>query len=236
MPSPLTIDEFKLVSITTELRYKNAFLIYDRTGRVLKDLHDSFTDINVSSASPQQTAFTAEEGSFVLELGACRFTSGQTDAETFAKHSTAFFNVVVDHLEIEVFTRIGLRCILRKEFKAEEESRAALASLRLPNLEPIKRFNSSDSPTEVMFRWEDTQIGATVRLKAETAEIKVTASPELRESLPKVDKKIIGLTLDTDYYTAAPVEREQWNSQEWLPQKLRIIRKELNGILQGGGR
>src|SRR5216683_4641879 len=130
MPSPLTIDDFKPFSVTCELRYKNAYLIYDRTGQVLEELRESFTDINVSIAGPQQTAFVAEEGTFTLEIGACRFTSGRLDknGETFAKHCKAFFDAVTDQLQISVFTRIGLRLILRKEFKTEDEPKAALAS------------------------------------------------------------------------------------------------------------
>jgi uncharacterized protein (TIGR04255 family) len=238
MPNSLSIDEFKGYSLTCELRYKNAYLIYDRTGQVLEDLRDSFTDIKVSSAAPAQTSFTSEEGTLVLELGACRFSTGQPDknTESFVIHCKAFFDAVTERLNIGVFTRIGLRYILKKEFKTIEESNAALASLNLVNLRPTKRFNSSDSATEVMFRWEDTQLGALVRLKAETTDITVNIAHELRDEVPKFDKKIIGITLDIDYYTVAPVERDQWDSQQWLPQKLRLIRKEVDGILQGGGR
>jgi hypothetical protein len=73
-------------------------------------------------------------------------------------------------------------------------------------------------------------------LKAETTEIKLNVPPELQGNVPKFDRKLIGLTLDIDYYTVAPVEREQWEPQEWLLQKVRIIRKEVDDILQGGGR
>lgn len=55
MPS-LTIDDFRPFSVTCELRYKNAYLIYDRTGQVLEELRNSFPSIAVSTASPAQTA------------------------------------------------------------------------------------------------------------------------------------------------------------------------------------
>jgi len=235
MPS-LTIDDFKPFSVTCELRYKSAFLIYDRTGQVLEDMRKAFTNITVAAASPPQTTFAAEEGSFTLELGACRFTSSRLDknAETFAKHCTVFFDAVTNQLQVNVFTRIGLRYIARKEFKTLDEAKAALASMTLANLKPTKRFNSSESPTEVMFRWEDAQIGAFVRLRAETVEITSVATPELQDHVPKIDKKLHGLTLDIDYYTVAPVEREQWSSLEWVQQKHRIVKKEADSILQGG--
>ena len=236
MPSPLTIDDFKPSNVTCELRYKNAFLIYDRTGQVIEDVRESFTDINVSASSPQQTTWTTNEGTLVIELGACRFTSNRLDksGEAFAKRCKAYFDAVTHRLEIGMFTRIGLRQILTKEYQTVDEARVALASMMLVNLNPTKRFNSSDSATEVLFRWEDSQIGAVVRLRAETAEIKASIPFELQDVVPKIDKRINRLTLDIDYYTVAPVDRDQWNSQEWVTQKLRVIRKEVDGILQGG--
>ena len=209
MPA-LTIDEFKRFSLTCELRYKSAFLIYDRTGQVLEDIRDSFTNIAVSTSAPQQTSWAADEGTFVLELGACRFSSVRSSqsAEEFAKHCNAFFSAVTNHMQINVFTRIGLRYFARKEFKTLDEAKTALASMSLANLKPTQRFKSSDSPTEVLFRWEDSQIGAFARLKAETVEINPVIAPELQEHIAKVNKKIHGLTMDIDYYTVAPVERE----------------------------
>jgi len=236
MATPLRIDDFKLFTLTCELRYKNAYLIYDKTGQILTDLRQHFNEIEVGTASPPQTSFTSEEGTFVLELGACRFTVAKAEkgAEIFAKHCKVYFETVMRHLNISLLTRIGLRYIARKESKSLDDSKVALAALRLTGLNPTKRFNSSDSPTEVLFRWEDSQIGAFFRLKAETTEIKTNTPLELRDLVQPIDKKIIGLTLDIDYYTAAAVQREQWEPEEWIQQKFRIIRKEADSIMEGG--
>jgi len=236
MHNALTIDDFKTYSATCEVRYGNAYLIYDRTGRILENLRDSFTDIQVVTASPPQTTFTSDEGTFVLELGACRFTSPKIEkgGETFAKRCKTFFDTVASELNISVFTRIGLRYIARKDFKDEEAARKAVASLELTSLKPAKRFNSSDGPTEVLFRWEDSQIGAFVRIKAETTSFKLNVPLEARDIVPNTERKTPGVTIDIDYYTMAPVEREQWEAEEWLRQRYRIIKKEADGILRGG--
>src|ERR1700720_748366 len=102
MPSPLTIDDFKQYSLTCELRYKSAYLIYDRTGQVIEDVRESFTDINVSTTSPQQTSWTTNEGTLNLELGACRIVTTRADknVEVFAKQCRAFFEAATHHLQI----------------------------------------------------------------------------------------------------------------------------------------
>ena len=238
MPSHLTFDDFSPATLTCELRYKSSYLLFDRTGQILEELRGSFTDINTVIGTPQQTTFASAQGTVVLELGACRFTTGELEkgVESFARLSKSFFDAVTTQLEISSFARIGLRYILRKEFKNASDSKAALAAMNLPNLKSAKRFNISEGPAEILFRWEDTQIGASVRLKTETLEIKINAPPEFRAHLPIVDKKVAVLTLDTDYYTVASVDRDQWDAQEWVLQKIRIIRKEVDDILQGGGK
>src|ERR1700733_2713715 len=176
MPPLLTIDDFRNFSATCEIRYPPAFRIYDRTGEILELLRSDFTDLAVSTASPAQTAFTANEGSLVLELAAARFVARiqENRSAVFAKQCKAFLDTVIDRLGLRVFTRIGFRYILRKEFPDLEAANQALAALRLVNLETTKRFNSSDSPTEVMFRWEDTQTGTLLRLKAEKLDSKIS--------------------------------------------------------------
>jgi hypothetical protein len=236
MPSLLTTDDFKPAALTCELRYKNAYLIYDRTGQVIEDVRGSFTDVDISASSPQQTSWVSEEGTLLLGLAMCNLTSNHPDknGEAFAKQCKVFFDAVAHHLQIGMFTRIGLRYVLRKDYKTLDESKAALASTMLVNLKPTKRFNSSDSPIEVLFRWEDSAIGALVRLKAETIQIKATVPSEWQDLVPKLDRAIHVLTVDTDYYTVAPVDREQWNCLEWVPHTVRIIRREIDGILYGG--
>ena len=238
MPTVLTFDDFKTSSVTCELRYPNAYLIYDHTGSIIRQSQEHFTEFKNLAPSPQVTTWASDEGTFSLEIGVSRFTGGRVNKnwEGFAKQCKSFFDVVTRLLEIEVFTRVGLRYVAKREFKTLDDAKAALASLMLANLDPTRRFNSSESPTEVLFRWEDAEIGAFFRLKAETADIKVVVPPELDGFVTAVDKKAIGLTLDMDYYTTAPVEREQWRAEEWVGQRLRLIRKEANGILEDGGK
>jgi hypothetical protein len=233
---PISIDDFAQYHATCEIRHKQAFLIFDRTGHVVHSLRKSFSDLLVSTSTPQQTVFSCDQGTISVEIGAQRFTTERPDArlETFSKHCREFFRLVVSDFEIEVFTRVGLRCMFRKEFKTEEDSKAALASINLANLKPTKRFNSSDSPVEIYFRWEDSQTGASVRLKAETIDIKSVVPPSVELYVPKVDKKVIALVADVDYYTVAPVIREQWEPEHWIQDKVKLIKRELDGIMKGG--
>jgi uncharacterized protein (TIGR04255 family) len=230
MPPSLTFNDFEVMSLTCELRYASAFLIFDRTGQIIRDVQRVVPNVRMAVATPPQTTFTIDGGTFVIELGACRFSSSQEKRkfEVFADYCQTFFDAVTGHLEIEIFERVGLRHVMKKHFKSETEARAVLSAMQLANLKPAKRFNISDSPSEVLCRWEDSQIGTTVRLKAETVELIQQAE---QAETPTKEVKTPRLILDVDYYTVAPVEREQWKAQEWLAEKVRMIRKEIDFLL-----
>lgn len=219
-----------------ELRYENAYLIYDLTGHIFHELKDSFTELSVVNAAPDQSSFSSEEGSLILTLNSSRFVSEYPEStlEKFAAHAQRFFEVLCDQLDLKVFTRIGLRVIWKRNFKSHDESKRALAFMKLNSLGPDARFGVPGEPEEVLFRWEGTQSGAMLRLKAETGKIDVVLPPELEDPNPKIHKAINGLTLDVDYYTVAPVERSQWNASAWIPQSVRIIKKEADAVVSRG--
>lgn len=228
----MTVADFKMTSAVCELRYENAYLIYDRTGQVCQEARSFYTDCTVVTAVPNQTIFQAKEGSFVLELAQCRFSTTKPDStlEKFAEHCKGFFDSVTNNLEVKVFTRIGLRIFLRKDFKDLDEAKAALTSLKLVNRESAERFGAASEPHEVFFRWEGTQLGAMLHLKAESGKIDAVLPPELEAEKSEIHKSFNGLVLDVDYYTVAPVERSQWDAPAWILRSLRTIKRDVDTI------
>lgn len=234
MPTVLSIADFKMFRAVCELRFENPYLIYDRTGHIFHDMARSFTDLKVKDASPNQSLFQSDEGAFALELGQCRFTTDKPDKklETFASHCKRYFEVVADCLEVKFFSRIGLRVFFRKDFETLDESKAALASLRLVNLGDLLRFGAAEHPEEVMFRWQSSQIGALLRFKADSWTIDLVLPPELEAPNPTIHKVINGLLVDVDYYTVALVERAQWDASAWIPQAIATVKRDVDEILR----
>jgi len=228
----MTVDDFKMVSATCEARYENAYLIYDRTGQVCYEARSLFTDCNVLSATPNQTIFQAKEGSAALELMQSRFSSTRPDSslEKFAGDCKKFLDSVTKNLEVKVFTRIGLRTILRKDFGTLDEAKAALVSLKLAGLKSAERYGIASEPREILFRWESDQLGVMLRLSAETGKIDIVPPPELQAKESEIHKSFSGLVLDVDYYTLAPVERAQWDAPTWIQRSLRMIKRDTNLI------
>jgi predicted DNA repair protein MutK len=50
MPAALSINDFIPFGLTCELRYRNAYLLFDQTGKILEDLREHFPGLEVTSA------------------------------------------------------------------------------------------------------------------------------------------------------------------------------------------
>jgi hypothetical protein len=233
MPLPISIADFKMISVVCELRYENAYLLFDRTGKVCQDAQTRFTDCNVLTAAPNQTTFQAKEGSFFLGLAQCRFSASKPESalEKFAEHCKQFFDSVTQNLEVKVFTRVGLRVLFRKDFETLDDAKAVLMSLKLVGLQSAERYGVASEPRETLFRWESDQIGVMLRLSAEGGKIDIVLPPELEAEKAEIHKSFNGLVLDVDYYTVAPVERTQWDSAAWIKSSIRTIKRDTDVIL-----
>jgi hypothetical protein len=232
MPIPLSTADFKVTSATCELRYENAYLIYDRTGQVFHDIRGLYTNFQVVNATPNQTIFQSDEGAFALELSQSRFSTTKPDPslEKFATNCKSFFDSVTVLLDIRVFTRVGLRVFFRKDFKEINEAKAALHSLRVVNLKAEERFGAASAPHEVSLRWEGSQVGAILRLTAQSGKIDLVLPPELEAEKTEIHKSFHGLIIDVDYYTVAPVERSQFDASAWILRSVRTIKKNIDTI------
>ncbi len=232
MPVPLTVNDFSLIRAACELRYENAYLIYDRTGQIANALGKRFESFEVVTATPNQSAFRSTEGSLTLELAKAFITSDRPQPETFAASCKKFFSVITDFLEVQVLTRIGFR---QTYSSPRKDQRSAVEALNeIPVVGRIPTIGRSPEPlAEITLRWEGENTGTTVRLLSQSGKMNLILPPEFTDDDRELKKEFSGLMLDVDYYTVAPVEVAQWDAVAWIPDAARSMRKQLNSLLEG---
>jgi hypothetical protein len=88
----LTISDLKLRQVACEVRYPDAFLVFDKTGDIYHHLASKFTNLHNDSASPTQTQMTADEGAVAVEQQALRLIDNNPDPslEKFASNLRSF--------------------------------------------------------------------------------------------------------------------------------------------------
>ncbi len=233
MAPKLTISDFKPRQAICELRFPDAFLIFDKTGEIYHQLATKYTNLHNDNATPAQTQMSADEGTVSVELQALRLVDNHPDPklEKFAANFKVLFDIASAKLDLKLFTRIGLRHILVKAYDTLAEAEAALNSLRLLRIGEEKRFGIGPNFMELLTRWEDKQLGAIYRMKAQSGSVSAQFPPEMGMPEESVTKEFNHLIIDVDYYTVGLVERDQWDPVTWITQSARIVLKEAEGIL-----
>jgi hypothetical protein len=156
--------------------------------------------------------------------------------ETFA----SFAELVRDHLEIQVFTRLGMRCLYVIECKSLQEAQEK-AQAAAPNSVPRKQMFSirpnSVSPT---FKTEvdDGELGYNAQIYAREQKMDFAPPPDaIVAGLEKVEKQLFHLILDLDFYSKKPMASESFDTKSWLMGWNKAITRDADAFLDlAGGR
>lgn len=229
-----SLSDFQLRRVVCEVRYEDAFLLFDRTGAIFHSLKQSFTNLKVTNATPTSSTFESKEGTIVVEIGQSRLVSDRvTDFEKFGEACRKFFSDITSHLEITSFTRVGLRLVYFLPLPLELPASSAVGQLKLLALSTEKeRFKASATPTEVLMRWQGQSTGTMIRLAGEMGVLDIELPPEVETEKRAVRKDVNSVILDVDHYTVAPVLVGQWNPLFWIPSAAHLIKKECNNIFE----
>jgi hypothetical protein len=229
----MSLSDLQFRQATCEVRFPDAFLIFDRTGQIFRYLKENLTHLRTESAAPAQSQVVSDEGTVVLNLGSLSFMTftPETSLEKFAAHCKLIFDYATDRLEVRMYTRIGLRLVFIKSYKTIDEARAALNAIPIARASAGQRFKLGPEVSEWLARWESKDLGATVRLKAETGKVDAALHPELGFDSLSIHREYNHLIVDADYYTVSLVAKEQWDAQKWITISGRMIRKELEEVL-----
>ena len=236
---PLVIDDFKLISASFELRYAPQFLVWDRSGLIWSGMTASFPDAATKQATPNSVNVRlARNLDGTVAIDRCYVQSWIRNPKlTELKHAAAaLVTLVIQHLPIEQFTRIGLRLIYDKTFSSREA-----AADYLLHAVPVPRPRSTAMNVagrilepQLAFRCEGDKLGYYVRLNAVQSEIVVDFPPEYGHIAPQTkDLKLDRVTLDIDYYSHAMVPVDAIKSEDLIDNWFSVIKRDIAHAVAG---
>jgi hypothetical protein len=226
----LSIDEFEVDRQVFEARFPLSFLLWDRSGEMWSLISRDFEDLKMVNASPINIQFESERFYLVAEPNLLRITSKDNTAyEEFEKKAQAFFRLIVKFLEIQTFTRLGLRTIWTKRFPAMIDARSALAGLKLVTAPDPKSLGFKDDlpGVDLKFTWDDAHHGVTLGIRSERRKAEPQIPWEVRTQIEFKAPEKYFLVVDADYYTVPQLRAGQVEVQEWLSSSHRVIKKAL---------
>jgi hypothetical protein len=232
----MSLSSFKLEQTTLEVRYAPALALWDKAGSVWQLIQERWPEITLVTAEPAKTVFRFRNTTFFIELESARLTTfgPEKSLDGFRNDGRQFLAAIVQELRIRLFKRIGFRSVYFREYPNREEAAESFLSLDLVRVPDKKVFEVSDKPIGLQYfaRWESDTKGLLVQARAEVRKLDYDPPPELANDVEAIHRERYGVTLDFDYYTAAPVEPAQIDAAEWVKHAVHLINRDTKYIFE----
>ena len=133
-------DEFPTESATVELRYPQAPLLWDETGRIWNHLRNRFPELKMTGGVPNQRTFESVNLRTVTELEALRVQCrGPKPEIRVAEVAQEMFEICSKRLQLALITRLGFRLIKVRKFPNISEAVTHARFFVPPQLSPRGR-------------------------------------------------------------------------------------------------
>lgn len=232
----LHISQFKLKKVAYEVRYRDAFLLFDRTGILLEDARKKWPTIKLESAEPKISAFKIDYRyslQIKIDSAAIIAYNPKPSLEEFIEDAKSFETLVRKTLEIVEYTRVGFKPTYHKEYKNKESATEDIvSSLGLKNISG-KHFNIEGILSNITYehRWEDDLFGLASQLWSE--ERTWDFNPPLEAEGLKPEKTTqTSIKYSPDYYTRKSISVNKLDTRIWIENAFHMIKRDSKVFLE----
>ena len=232
MKNSLDLSSFKLNQATMEIRFNNAYTLWDRAGQIWSKASSKWSNLKMGKAEPMVTKFLVDdryELSIKLDVAHLIDLTPSSNLKEFMANAELFVTLVADTLDITEFTRLGFRLIYCKRFPNKTEAADSLISTKMISVLSGKHFNIEGKVLmpNYSLRWEGVSMGVRVALLARDKKIDLNVNPGMEEITP-VHVERSELIYDIDYYTLKNTKKGQLNVKEWISQAYHLVKRDSN--------
>ena len=226
---------FLVDSIAFEVRFHRGLSLWDRAGALWQDISGLWQDIGEVDAQPNVQAFTFGNYDVRMELDKAVLIQRRPDleADDFAERCGAVYKLVVQHLEIKMLTRIGLRIRGLRQTNGREESAQLLRQTGL-FAAPSHNFNvhGDDISLERIITLEAGSRGVRIHLRNEERTWNFAVPFATAEGQPSMSGAIYGAMTDVDYYTRGDTRVGSFEATSWISDGVHVITRDVRALLR----
>jgi hypothetical protein len=225
-------------SATLEVRYADAFLLWDRAGKVWDTIAAACPGVVLKNAEPRQTTFQLRD-EFELRVEFNRlvviYIGSEDGWDAFKDVATTVVDSAVRNLELRDFSRVGLRV---NYWQAMDSCAAAVRTFMSSNLLQLPRTrvlgeNEEVKALDYVARWETANAGITIACRVLERKQNLEVPIQVRRFVELTKQGGYGILQDVDYYTVGITSAEQIRPRLWIDQGLKAIRKALRSVRPG---
>jgi hypothetical protein len=237
----LSLDDFSLFSAAFEIRFDEAYAIWDRSGDLWSNVLLAFPGLERRHVDPGRVVFSTTgkpERELTVELNRLGFVEFDPDRQLrhFADAVDKFASIATEILAVGQYQRTGLRLLYRKEFPDAKGAAATLSPTQIhQKLASFDKLFGVEGPLiqpEIAFRREDGKNGFSLRLKVDTQKLDLGAVVGWPDLPLPISKTRHWLVLDIDCYIQASVLADALAFNDWIRQTAHIIRRDCDHFLK----
>lgn len=236
MPAP-PFSSFRRKQIAYELRYDNAYLLWDRTGWIWTHLKSHVGNLTTNTVSPNRTVFFAD-GRYSLSVSLDRASiideRPEASADSTFELITAFSEIVLSGLEVAILTRAGTRFQYSIECRNLNEAKNIVNSMHMTVNPNKKLFNIEPASIAPAYKVEvnDGALGYIFQAYAQELVLQLEPLPDIISLIGAAEKKVTSqFVIDIDFMTKNPLPVESFDAKTWLSGWQKAINRDMDAML-----
>lgn len=234
-PELEALSSFELNNYAFEIRYPNAYRIWDEAGRIATQLQDGVKELELTKGEPSLLAFVLNNSATVeVRIDRLNFTEHNPKSD-FAKDTRDLqhvFDVVSENIKIQQITRLGTKVEYRKEFKDKAQLSGFFENFNVISAVSGKNFNVTSElvfPT-IHLQAEDEELGYHFRITPKNERVQLNVGPGVKD-IQNVDREKIYVSLEVDLYTVKETDRSSLRVSDWMDTVARVVRRDVDKVL-----
>lgn len=233
----MILDSFKTHNAIIQIRYADAFLIWDRAGEINRHISKIWPGVKITEGVPQQVTLTGEGVKIQTGIDKSSITVSGEHAlgQLKVRQICDTFEVWCKELEIDELSQVSTRVTYSKDFESLKNANAELLALNLVRWPDTMVFDqpleSDRNGLEVQYRFEDESSFSVLKLKAEQLKYEVDLDPNVFND-PKIRKVINRMTIDFDRGLLGAVAAGKFRMDEWLKGYQHILRRDIEKVIK----
>ena len=224
----MKFDDLKLARIIIEIRYENAYTLWDKCGTLWDSVSKIWPGVQSTTIEPNRQSFRLEDKlELSTEINKAFIISHYCKVKDVIDDMSTFIEVVREKLEINLYTRVGARFIFEKSCKDKKEQNLLISSIGFINTPKNELFDipGDNHQTEFTFKRDGEDIGARIKITSAVKKIeanKPIGAPDYTIS----DYESHVVIYDVDYYTKKSVKPGQLKVDEWMKHINHVVRRD----------
>lgn len=227
-------SDFQLEQLSFEVRYNEAFELWDHAGALWADVRSVFGSISSEKVAPNsQTFYAAGRYSFHVDMT----TAWVIDHQASAKDgkSADFISLVLAVLDVQSLVRVGVRTTHLMPVKTMEAGNEAVRALTLMRDPASKLFDVEPNDINPLYQSEvsDGEFGYTLRIGTRGQNVDFSPPPTALGLKPQTINQF-HVFLDLDMFTMKAVPIEVFEPKSWLERRIKVANADLPKALELG--